>query len=241
VRVVLVDGQPLARAGCRTALEGCDDLVVVGEAGDSASAIRMAVHERPDVVVVHGREPEVDALDVTRRIGDDERLEHARVIVFVSAAGADGHVADGHVFEALRAGAKAVLSRDAKPDELPRAIMAVAAGGAYLAPGVTRRVIGELAARVVPSPLWQDRLALLTEREREVVAAVAYGLSNEGIGRRLHMSPATARTHVSRALTKLGLRDRTQLVVFAYESELVSPGALDPEAHPIYSARSVAS
>jgi DNA-binding NarL/FixJ family response regulator len=231
VRVVVADDQPLARAGCRLALEAGEGLVVVGEA-DCSSAVAVAVELQPDVVVVQGREPGLNALEVTRRIRADDHLGGTRVIVF-GAAGWD-------VWEALRARVCGVLSPEAPADEVRRAVRAVATGGAFLAPGVARRVITEVAVRPQPSPRWRDRVAVLTKREREVVAAVAWGLSNEGIGRRLHMSPATARTHVSRALTKLGLRDRTQLVVLAYEAGLVTPGT-EPDTHPIYAPPSIAS
>lgn len=224
VRVLVVDDEPLARAGCRLALEAGPGLVVVGES-DCASAVATAVDRRVDVVVVNGRRPGVDALEVTRWIRADERLGATRVIVF-AAAGWD-------VFDALRARVCGVLSPNAQPDELRRAVRAVAAGGAFLAPGVARQVISEVAVWPQLSPRWRERVAVLTEREKQVVGAVAQGLSNEAIGRLLHMSPATARTHVSRALTKLGLRDRPQLVVLAYEAGLVTPGA-DPRAHPLY-------
>jgi DNA-binding NarL/FixJ family response regulator len=223
VRVVVVDDQPLARAGCRSALEADEGLVVVGET-DCGSALALALERRPDVVVVHGRAPGIDALEVTRWIRADDRLGSTRVIVF---AGGGWDVVD-----ALRARVCGVLSPNSQPDELRIAVRAVAAGGAFLAPTVARRVISEVSDRPGPSPRWRQRLGVLTAREQEVVAAVALGLSNEAIGRLLHMSPATARTHVSRALTKLGFRDRPQLVVLAYEAGLVTPGA-DPHSHPI--------
>lgn len=224
VRVLVVDDQPLARAGCRLALESGDGLVVVGES-DCPSAVTAAVARRAEVMVVHGRSPGMDALAVTRAVRADHRLATTRVIVF---AGAGWDVVD-----ALRARVCGVLSPNAQPDELRSAVRAVATGGAFLAPVVARRVISEVAVWPGPSPRWRERTAVLTEREREVVAAVARGLSNEAIGRLLHMSPATARTHVSRALTKVGLRDRPQLVVLAYEAGLVTPG-LDPDSHPLY-------
>jgi DNA-binding NarL/FixJ family response regulator len=231
VRLVVVDDQPLARAGCRLALEAGEGLVVVGEA-DCQSAVAVAAERQADVVVVHGRPPGVDALQVTRWIRADERLGATRVIVFATEG--------WDVVEALRARVCGVLSPEAQADELCRAVRAVAAGGAFLPPVVARRVISEVSGWPGPSPQWRERVAVLTGREREVVAAVARGLSNEAIGRLLHMSPATARTHVSRALTKLGLRDRSQLVVLAYEAGLVTPGA-DPNTHPIYDPASIAS
>jgi DNA-binding NarL/FixJ family response regulator len=223
-RVLVVDDQPLARAGCRLALEAGPGVVVVGET-DCGSAVAMAVDHRPDVVVVTGRAPGVDALEVTRRIRADARLGATRVIVF-AAAGWD-------VVDALRARVCGVLSPNAQPEELRRAVRVVAAGDAFLTPAVARQVISEVAVWRKPSPRWGEWVAVLTDRERDVVAAVAQGLSNEAIGRRLHMSPATARTHVSRALIKLGLRNRPQLVVLAYEAGLVTPGA-DPHIHPLY-------
>lgn len=224
VRVLVVDDQPLTRAGCRLALEADEDVVVVAEA-DCRSAVAAAVERKPNVVVVHAQAPGVDALEVTRWVRSDHRLAQVRVVVF-AAAGWD-------VLDALRSRVCGVLSPNAQAGELRHAVRAVAAGGGFLAPAVARRVISEVAERPEPSPRWREQIGVLTDRERDVVAAVAQGLSNQAIGRRLHMSPATARTHVSRALTKLGLRDRPQLVVLAYEAGLVTPGT-DPEAHPLY-------
>lgn len=232
IRLLLVDDETLVRAGCRMAFEGAADLAVVGEADDGESAIALAVNERPDVVLMDGRMPGINGLEATRRMTADARLAATRMIVFATfEAGWD-------VFAALRAGATGVLLKDTQADELRAAVRAVARGEAFLAPGVTRQVIADVAMRAGSSSAWQDRIRVLTAREREVVAAVGLGMSNEGIGRLLHMSPATARTHVSRALTKLGLHDRTRLVVLAYEAGLVSAGTVEPDKHPIFACRS---
>jgi len=214
VRVVVADDQPVVRAGFRTLLELAADVDVVGEAADGAEAVAVARATRPDVVLMDIRMPVVDGLEATRRIVDDPHLAGVRVLVLTTFE------VDEYVFEALRAGASGFLLKDVEPDDLRAAVRVVAAGQSLLAPAVTRRVIDELAARQGPEPVGAERLDLLTEREREVVGLVARGLSNDEIGRALIMSPLTAKTHVSRAMTKLGLRDRAQLVVFAYETRL---------------------
>jgi DNA-binding NarL/FixJ family response regulator len=214
VRVVVADDQPVVRAGFTALIELAGDLVVVGEAADGAEAVAVTRATRPDVVLMDVRMPVLDGIEATRRIVADPHLDGVRVLVLTTFE------VDEYVFAALRAGASGFLLKDVEPDDLRAAVRIVAAGQSLLAPAVTRRVIEELAARQGPEPVAPERLDLLTEREREVVALVARGLSNDEIGAALIMSPLTAKTHVSRAMTKLGLRDRAQLVVFAYETGL---------------------
>jgi DNA-binding NarL/FixJ family response regulator len=220
VRVLLADDQGLVRAGFRALLDDAGDIEVVGEAGDGAAAVDLARSTRPDVVLMDIRMPVLDGLEATRRIVADELLAGVRVLVLTTFE------LDEYVFEALAAGASGFLLKNTDPMELLRAVRVVAEGDALLAPSVTRRLIAEFAAarRQASAPAAAVDLAALTEREREVMALAGAGLSNEEIAERLVVSPATARTHVSRAMVKLGARDRAQLVVFAYESGLVSPG-----------------
>jgi DNA-binding NarL/FixJ family response regulator len=215
IRVALVDDQQLVRAGLRALLDRADDITVVGEAGDGDAAVTLARVEHPDVILMDIRMPGTDGLTATRRIVADERLRDVRVVVLTTFD------TDENVFEAVRAGAAGFLLKDAGADELRRAVRVVAAGDALLSPAVTRRVMD--AARHAPRPP-DRRLAELTERETEVLVQVARGLSNQEIARELFISPATARTYVSRLLTKLQARDRAQLVVLAYQHGLVSPG-----------------
>ncbi|HZB59960.1 MAG TPA: response regulator transcription factor, partial [Actinomycetota bacterium] len=219
-RVLLADDQGLVRAGFRALLDDAGDIEVVGEAGDGAAAVDLARSTRPDVVLMDIRMPVLDGLEATRRIVADELLAGVRVLVLTTFE------LDEYVFEALAAGASGFLLKNTDPMELLRAVRVVAEGDALLAPSVTRRLIAEFAAarRQASAPAAAVDLAALTEREREVMALAGAGLSNEEIAERLVVSPATARTHVSRAMVKLGARDRAQLVVFAYESGLVSPG-----------------
>ena len=216
--MLLADDQNLVRAGFRVLLERGDDIEVVAEAADGAEAIDAARAARPDVVLMDIRMPVLDGLEATRRIVADELLAGVRVIVLTTFE------LDEYVFEALRAGASGFLLKDIDPDDLRQAVRVVAGGDALLSPSITRRLITEFATRPAQPPPDAARLAPLTEREREVLALVAGGLSNGEIGRRLFMSPATAKTHVSRAMAKLGARDRAQLVVLAYETGLVTPG-----------------
>ncbi|MGH2688457.1 MAG: response regulator [Actinomycetota bacterium] len=214
VRVLLADDQTLVRAGFRLILERDDAIEVVGEAGSGAEACDLARRLRPDIVLMDVRMPVMDGLEATRTILGDDRTGDVRVVVLTT------YELDDYVFEALRAGASGFLLKDVEPDELRQAVHVVADGQALLSPRVTRRVISEFAAGDDRRPKRPERLDLLTGREREVMALVAEGLTNEEIGRRLFMSPATAKTHVSRAMTKLGARDRAQLVVIAYETGL---------------------
>jgi DNA-binding NarL/FixJ family response regulator len=216
IRVVLVDDQELVRAGLRMLLERSDDLCVVGEAADGESALFAVRRERPDVVLMDIRMPGMDGVAATRRIVTDPQLADVQVIVLTTFD------TDEHVFDAVRAGAAGFLLKDTTPDELRRAVRVVAAGDAMLSPAVTRRVMSS-AASGRPN-VNAGRLAGLTQREREVLAEVGRGHSNQEIGERLFISPATARTHISRLLNKLGARDRAQLVVVAYETGLVVPG-----------------
>ncbi|GHH94054.1 response regulator [Streptomyces capillispiralis] len=218
IRVVLADDQTVVRAGFRALLDLTDDLVVVAEAADGAQAVELARTTRPDVVLMDIRMPRTDGLEATRRIVADPALDAVRVLVLTT------YEADEYVFESLRAGAAGFLLKDIDPDDLRAAIRTVAAGRSLLAPAVTRRVIEEFTRLRAPGARARQRLDPLTDREREVLALVGRGLSNDEIGSRLIMSPLTAKTHVSRVMTKLGARDRAQLVVAAYETGLVRAG-----------------
>jgi DNA-binding NarL/FixJ family response regulator len=217
IRVVLADDLVMIRAGLRVLLDAEDDIEVVAEAGDGEEAIARVRAEHPDVVVMDIRMPGLDGLAATRAIVADPDLADVRVVVLTTFD------LDEYVFEALRAGAAGFLLKDTEPVDLLRAVRSAAAGDALLSPGITRRLIEEFTARPEHRPIQASALERLTEREREVVALVAAGLSNDEIAATLVISPATARTHVSRAMIKLGARDRAQLVVVAYESGLVTP------------------
>ncbi|HCT78301.1 MAG TPA: DNA-binding response regulator [Micromonosporaceae bacterium] len=221
IRVLLADDQALVRAGFRALLDAQPDITVVGEAGDGAEAIELALATAPDVVLMDIRMPRLDGLEATRRIALEERLSGTKIIVLTTFE------LDEYVFTALRDGAAGFLVKDTEPADLIRAVRVVAAGEALLSPGVTRRLISEYASRSRSVVKPARQLESLTDREREVVALVALGLSNEEIAARLVLSPLTAKTHVSRAMVKLGARDRAQLVVLAYESGLVRPGWSD--------------
>ncbi|MBC9715999.1 response regulator transcription factor [Streptomyces sp. TRM66268-LWL] len=219
IRVLLADDQSLVRAGFKALLDAQPDIEVAGEAADGEEALRRVGELRPDVVLMDIRMPLLDGLAATRRITDDPGLAAVKVVMLTTFE------LDEYVFEAIRAGASGFLVKDTEPEELLRAVRAVVDGDALLSPGVTRRLISEFAARS-KEPAIEQSLGELTEREREVMALVGIGLSNEEIARRLVVSPLTAKTHVSRTMVKLGARDRAQLVVLAYESGLVRPGWL---------------
>ena len=235
IRVLLADDQALVRAGFRMLLEASEDICVVGEAANGGTAVALAAELRPDVVLMDLRMPEVDGVTATKRITGDARLSGVRVVVLTTFDD------DEHVFGALRAGASGFLVKDVEPEELLQAVRVVARGDALLAPSVTRSLIAAFtaapgqarrrgrrrppAARPRAEPGAPPGLATLTDREREVVALVAAGLSNDEIAARLVVSPLTAKTHVSRAMTKLAARDRAQLVVFAYTYGLAAPSA----------------
>ncbi|MER6316883.1 response regulator transcription factor [Streptomyces sp. NPDC001581] len=219
IRVLLADDQLLVRAGFRALLDAQPDIEVAGEAANGEEAVRLVRELRPDVVLMDIRMPVLDGLEATRRITEGRGPAAVRVVMLTTFE------LDEYVFEAIRSGASGFLVKDTEPEELLRAVRAVVAGDALLSPGVTRRLIAEFAARS-KQPAAAADLGRLTEREREVMALVGMGLSNEEIARRLVVSPLTAKTHVSRTMVKLGARDRAQLVVLAYESGLVRPGWL---------------
>jgi DNA-binding NarL/FixJ family response regulator len=217
IKVVLADDQALVRAGFRSLLDAQDDIEVVGEASSGDEAVRLASELSPDVVLMDIRMPGMDGLAATRAIAEDERLADVRIVVLTTFG------LDEYVFEAIRAGASGFLVKDTEPNELVQAVRVVASGEALLSPSVTKQLLVEFASRA-KEPLQAAGLEELTDREREIVALVGEGLSNHEIAERLFVSPATAKTHVSRAMGKLGARDRAQLVVIAYESGLVRPG-----------------
>ncbi|GII01385.1 response regulator [Planobispora takensis] len=220
IRVLLADDQALIRAGFRALLEAEDDIEVVAEAADGAQAVELAVRHRPDVVLLDIQMPGTDGIEATRRIASMPELAGVRVVMLTN------YGLDEYVFEALRAGAGGFLVKDTEPEDLLYGVRVAARGDALLSPAITRRLIGEFVARR-PSA-FSSGLEALTAREREVVALVARGLSNDEIAAHMMISPATAKTHVSRAMIKLHARDRAQLVVLAYESGLVSPRSAPP-------------
>ncbi|HZM37840.1 MAG TPA: response regulator transcription factor [Acidimicrobiales bacterium] len=218
IRVAIADDQPLVRAGFTTMVSYADDLVLVGEAESGADAVAVAKHVRPDVFLMDIRMPGLDGLDATRRITGDPELAGVRIIMLTTFD------LDDYVYEALRSGASGFLLKDARPEDILTAVRVVAAGEALLAPSVTRRLIERFAAQPSSAARPSSTLTQLTERESEVLVLVAQGMSNTEIANRLYISLFTAKTHVSRILTKLNARDRAQLVMQAYETGLVTPG-----------------
>jgi DNA-binding NarL/FixJ family response regulator len=218
IRVLIADGQPLVRAGLHALLEGAKDIAVVADAADGDEAVAIAAEIRADVVLLDADLPGLDVLEVTRRILEDPDQAGARVMILAT------HDTDECLFAALRAGASGFLVKDTDPIDLVEAVRAVAAGEALLSPGATGRLIAEFASQPQPHLPSDEQLEELTPREREVMTLVATGLSNAEIAERWIISPATVKTHVSRALCKLDVRDRAQLVAVAYQVGLVHPG-----------------
>jgi DNA-binding NarL/FixJ family response regulator len=216
IRVLLADDQPLIRGGFRALLDAEDDIEVVGEAAHGDEAVALAAEHVPDVALMDVQMPILDGIEATRRIAAEARLAAVHVVILTN------YGFDEHVFNALRAGASGFLVKDIEPADLLHAVRVAARGDALLAPAITRKLISEYVSRP-PDRQVADAIEELTNREREVVALVARGLSNDDIAARLVISPTTAKTHVSRAMTKLHARDRAQLVVLAYESGLVAP------------------
>ena len=219
IRVLLADDQALVRGGFKALLDARDDIEVVGEAVNGTEAVALAKTLRPDVVLMDIRMPDLDGLEATRQIAADPRLAAVRIVILTTFE------LDEYLFDSLRYGASGFLVKDTEPADLVTAVRVVAGGDSLISPSMTRRLVAEFASRA-KQPRPARELDVLTEREREVMSLVAGGLTNDEIAERLYMSPATARTHVSRAMTKLGARDRTQLVVLAYETGLVRPGWL---------------
>ncbi|MGP4048397.1 response regulator [Streptomyces sp. 2A115] len=220
IRVLLADDHWLVRAGFRSVLEDEDDIEVIGEAADGQAAVSACRRLKPDVVLMDIRMPGMDGLEATQVITGDEQLAAVKVVILTTFD------LDDYVYGALRAGATGFLVKDTEPEELLHAVRVAARGDALISPSVTRRLIAEFAGRV-KGPQPDPRLDVLTDREREVMQLVAAGLTNDEIAERLVLQMSTAKTHVSRILTKLGARDRSQVVVLAYESGMVSPGWLD--------------
>ena len=216
IRILLADDQALIRSGIRALLDAEDDLQVVAEACDGAQAVALAREHRPDIALVDIQMPVLDGIEATRQIVADERLASVHVVMLTNFG------LDEYIFRALRAGASGFLLKDTQPAELLQALRVAMRGDALLSPAVTRRLISEFVARP-PDATAAAGMERLTNREREVVALAAHGLSNDEIAAAMVLSPTTAKTHVSRAMIKLGARDRAQLVVFAYQSGLVSP------------------
>jgi DNA-binding NarL/FixJ family response regulator len=221
VSVLIADDQPLMRAALTMSLEAEPGFEVVGTAADGLEAIELAERLRPNVVVMDIRMPNLDGVAATRRLTAGTDGETVKVLIITTFD------LDDYVVEALRAGASGFLLKDATADELVHAVRVIAAGNALLAPSVTRRLLDRYARRLPPSsPTRAGALRNLTNRERDVLLLVARGYSNAAIGKELHLAESSVKTHVSHLLTKLGLVDRVQLVVFAYENGLIQPGAI---------------
>ncbi|MGW0935918.1 response regulator [Streptomyces sp. NPDC002666] len=216
LRVLIVDDQALMRAGFRALLDAEDGIDVVGEAADGREGLELARLHTPDIALVDVQMPVMTGIEATRAIAADPRLSGVHVVILTN------YGLDEYVFDALRAGAAGFLLKDTEPAELLHAVRVAARGDALLSPAITRRLIGEFVARP-PDRTTAPGFETLTRREREVSALAARGLTNEEIAAHMVISPFTAKTHISRAMTKLGARDRAQLVVFAYESGLVTP------------------
>ena len=223
IRILLADDQALIRSGIRALLDAEDDIEVVAEAADGKQAVALAAQHLPDIALVDIQMPVVDGIEATRQIVTDERLAEVRVVILTNFG------LDEYIFRALRAGASGFLLKDTDPAGLLQALRVVMRGDALLSPAVTRRLISEFVARP-PDAVSAAGMERLTNREREVVAMVAHGLSNDEIAAAMVLSPTTAKTHVSRAMIKLGARDRAQLVVFAYQAGLVSPRDAAPRS-----------
>jgi DNA-binding NarL/FixJ family response regulator len=218
IRVVLIDDQALIRSGIRALLDAEDDIEVVAEAADGQQGVALVREHRPDIALIDVQMPVLDGIEATRQIVEDHQLAGVRVVILTN------YGLDEYIFRALRAGASGFLLKDTEPAELLQALRVVMRGDALLSPAVTRSLVSEFIARP-PDARACAGMEILTNREREVVALVAHGLNNDEIAATMVLSPTTAKTHVSRAMTKLGARDRAQLVVFAYQSGLVHPRA----------------
>jgi DNA-binding NarL/FixJ family response regulator len=217
IRVLVVDDQPLIRSGFRALLDMEDDIAVVGEAADGEEGLALARRHLPDIALVDVQMPVMDGIETTRRIAADPALAGVHVVILTN------YGLDEYVFDALRAGAAGFLVKDIEPVDFLHAVRVAARGDALLAPSITRKLIDRYVARPLDTGT-RAGLEELTNREREAVALVAHGLSNDQIAGRMVISPLTAKTHVNRAMTKLRARDRAQLVVLAYEAGLVVPG-----------------
>jgi DNA-binding NarL/FixJ family response regulator len=217
IRLLIADDQALVRSGLRMLVDSADDIEIVGEAATGTEAVSLARALVPDVILMDIRMPEMDGVEATRLIGDEPTLADTRVLILTTFD------LDEYVFSALRAGASGFVLKDSDPDDLLEAVRVVAGGETLLAPTITGRLVAEFVRQPSADRPVPRELADLTEREREVLAAVGRGLSNNEIGAELFISPATVKTHVGRVLQKLGARDRAQLVVVAYESGLVTP------------------
>ena len=234
IRVLIADDQALVRGGFRMILDAQPDMEVVGEAVDGKEAVTLARELEPDVVLMDIRMPELDGLEATRRLVVDESAPRVLMLTTFDM--------NEYVYEAMKSGASGFLLKDVRPEQLAEAVRTIAAGDALLAPAITRRLIEEFVRRPPPGSTTAPGLEELTERELEVVKLIARGLSNDEIGKSLFVSQATVKTHVTHILAKLGLRDRVQAVVLAYESGLVQPGGEVAEPfRPCYESASRAS